>query len=105
MTAICAYQPCSEPFTPVRRTQRFHTTPYRDAFWHHHRHTEPHKCPLCGALHQPDGDVVAGGEDRIELDVIEHAIQETDPSRLVVELRAIIARRRGMLRGDGDADN
>ena len=46
---------CAGPFAPQTggRTQRFCSPPCRIAYHKERYRREPHRCPLCGAEHEP----------------------------------------------------
>jgi hypothetical protein len=97
--AICAYVACGQEFQPVRRTQRFHTTDCKAAYWYERRHAGPHKCPHCGVMHDPEELAVL---DALEMMVADESFpkngyQLAEDVVDVEDLRAFIARRRAIM--------
>lgn len=98
----CAYLPCSEPFTPTRKNQRFclkatGRDSCRYKYHHAHRRNDPHACPWCSVWHDPEEPAV--------LDVLERLIRDQswptarDQVRVVsvADLQALIDHRRAIL--------
>jgi hypothetical protein len=99
----CAYAPCSEPFTPKRANQRFclkakGKESCRYKYNHAHRRNDPHRCPYCTVMHDPEERAVL---DALELLIATEASNQDDsesPLILYVEdLQAFLHHRRALL--------
>lgn len=94
----CAYPPCNQPFEPKRITQRFCCPEHRQAFNHAHRRNDPHRCPYCTVMHDPEERAIL---DALELLIRDKARPEGQTGRFSIvwtqDLQAFIDRRRALL--------
>lgn len=90
-TRVCAYLYCQETFIPRKVWQRFHHPDCKAAARRVHAHWSPHKCSLCGTMHEPD--------ERTVLDVLEGIIEASDLSKVTGAIQSLILNRRAILGG------
>lgn len=97
---ICVNPTCRCEFVPDRRTQVFHSTPCRKAYWAEAVHYAPHACPLCTVVHDPEE---AGVLEALEMLIRSDTWDNAEGTR--VDVLAFIARRRAILQVKPGAPN
>lgn len=96
----CANPECKRPFKPIRETQNFHDSACRKAYWSKAYHWTPHACPYCTVVHDPEEAPILDALERLIGEQSRPGTGGTYDELWASDVKAFIARRRAILRGE-----